>query len=68
MSAETYSTEGPKCPNPDCGFQFTTDEAHYFDEAEYTEDDCPECGETFDVEVYVSTSWTCERRERKPDQ
>ena len=64
MSDETYSTEGPKCPNPDCGFQFTVDEAHYYDEMNYTEQDCPDCGETFDVEVYTSTSWTCERRPR----
>lgn len=63
MAEETYSTEGPKCPNPDCGFQFTADESHYYAETDYEEDTCPKCSETFDVEVFTSTSWTCERRD-----
>lgn len=64
MSEETYSTEGPKCPNPACGRQYTADESHYYDEGDYTEETCASCGETFDVSVYTSTSWTCERREQ----
>jgi hypothetical protein len=55
---ESYSTDGPQCPQ--CGFTFTPDEGHYFDEAAYTEDACPECYTTFKVEVHHSVSWTCE--------
>lgn len=62
MADETYSDEGPICPNPACGRQFTADESHYYDETGYTEETCDQCGEIFDVEVYTSTSWTCERR------
>lgn len=64
MSArrETYETEGPKCPC--CGYQFTADEGIYFDEQRYTEETCDGCGETFDVSVYTSTSWTCTEREK----
>lgn len=54
---ETYSDEGPQCPH--CGAQFTADEPHYFDEWNYTEDTCGECGKRFKVELYTSTSWTC---------
>ncbi len=58
MSEGTYSTDGPICPY--CQRQFTPDEPHYFDERRYTEDDCDQCGKTFSVEVYTSTSWRCE--------
>lgn len=54
---ETYSTEGPECPY--CGFTFTPDEPHYFDETGYTEDECPECEKKFQVSVSHSTSWLC---------
>lgn len=67
MSDDSYSTEGPKCPNPECGHQFTADESHYYDESNYTEETCSRCGETFDVEVYHSVSWSCERREPAHD-
>lgn len=58
MTRETYSTEGPQCPH--CERQFTADEPHYFREDEYTEDECSACGGKFTVEVYHSTSWSCE--------
>lgn len=58
MTAETYSTEGPICPY--CARQYTADEGHYYDESNYTSEDCGSCGKTFSVEVYTSTSWTCE--------
>lgn len=61
--SKTHSTEGPICPNPECGRQFTADESYYYAETDYTEETCDQCGETFDVEVYISTSWTCGRRE-----
>ncbi len=64
MSEETYSTEGPECPY--CGRQYTADEPGYFDEQGYTEETCDSCGETFDVSVYHSVSWTCSPREPSP--
>lgn len=54
---ETYSTDGPECPN--CGFTFTPDDSIYFDENKYTSDECPDCQTKFTVEVYTSVSWTC---------
>lgn len=57
---ETYSGEGPMCPY--CERQYTADEGGYYDEQNYTEETCDNCGETFDVSVYTSTSWTCTRR------
>jgi|GEM_PF-3337308 len=60
----TYSTSGPECPY--CGRQYTPDEPHYYDESNYTEQECDDCGNTFMVEVYHSTSWTCEAFESTP--
>ena len=57
---ETYEREGPKCPY--CGRQYTADEPHYFDEMRYTEEECDECGQTFDVSVYTETTWSCSPR------
>lgn len=54
----TYSSEGPECPY--CGFVFTPDEGHYFDENRYTEDTCPECEKKFKVEVFHRVTWSCE--------
>ncbi len=64
--SDTYSHEGPKCPNPDCGRQYTADDPAYYDESNYTEETCDNCGETFDVEVYHSVSWSCDRRATTP--
>lgn len=62
---ETCESEGPKCPY--CGRQYTADVQCYFDEERYTEETCDSCGETFDVEVYTETTWTCtERRAAHP--
>lgn len=58
MADYTYSTEGPECPH--CHRAFTADEAFYYDEMRYTEQQCDECGKTFKVSVFVQTSWTCE--------
>lgn len=58
---DTYSTEGPQCPY--CERQYTADDAGYYDEQNYTEETCDECGKTFDVEVYHSVSWSCYTRE-----
>lgn len=60
MTEETYSKEGPKCPY--CGFQCTADEAFFYDEQRFTEYECTDCEKTFDVEVCVSVSWTCNAR------
>jgi hypothetical protein len=57
MAEDTYSSEGPQCPY--CGRQFTADEGHYFDESNYTEDDCDECGKKFSVSVHTSVAWAC---------
>jgi rRNA maturation protein Nop10 len=58
--ADTYEHEGPKCPY--CGRQYTADDPAYFDEMNYTEEDCDSCGKTFDVAVYHTVSWTCSAR------
>lgn len=55
---ETYSTEGPQCPY--CERQYTADESFYYDEQNYTEQECDECGKRFQVRVFHSTSWACE--------
>jgi transcription elongation factor Elf1 len=57
MAEETYESEGPKCPH--CGRQYTADEPHYFDEMSFTEMDCDQCGEHFEVEVHTTTNWLC---------
>jgi hypothetical protein len=57
---DTYEGEGPKCPY--CGRQYTADEPHYYDEMNYTEEECDNCGNTFDVEVHSSTTWACSPR------
>lgn len=54
---ETFSSEGPQCPY--CGSQFTADEGFFYDESQYVEDECSDCGKKFKVEVNNSTSWTC---------
>lgn len=56
----TYESEGPKCPC--CGRQFTADDGIYYDEQRYTQDECDECGATFDVEVQTSVYWRCTER------
>jgi ribosomal protein L37AE/L43A len=61
MSLVSYSHDGPECPK--CGFTFTPDEPHYYDEAMYTHDECPDCGSKFSVSVMVTTSWECEMPE-----
>ena len=61
---ESYSTEGPECPS--CGFTFTPDEPHYFDETGYTEETCQDCGSKFRVEVFHTVSWSCELIEPQP--
>lgn len=58
MTGETYSTEGPQCPY--CGRQYTANDASYYDESNYTSQECDGCGKTFSVEVFTQTSWTCE--------
>lgn len=65
MDDYTYSDEGPQCPY--CGRQYTADEPIYYDEQNFTEDECDECGENFSVTVSHSVSWTCEKRE-EPNQ
>jgi transposase-like protein len=58
---ETHSDEGPRCPY--CSRQYTADDPEYYDEQGYTEETCDECEKTFDVSVFISTSWTCTARE-----
>lgn len=65
MSKDTYEFEGPKCPY--CGRQYTADDPAYFDEMNYTEEDCDGCGKTFDVQVHTSTAWACSPREEQVD-
>jgi hypothetical protein len=58
MASETYSLEGPQCPY--CLRQYTADDPAYYSE-KYTEEVCDNCNRKFSVEVYHSTSWTCEQ-------
>ncbi|MBJ6120894.1 hypothetical protein [Sphingomonas mollis] len=59
MSQDTYSTDAPECPY--CGYKQSHDGGYLYDE-DLTEIDCGSCDRTFNVEVYVSTSWTCRPR------
>jgi rRNA maturation protein Nop10 len=65
MTRETYSTMGPKCPH--CGRQFIADEPHYYDESNYTEETCDECGKKFQVSVETTSAWSCEEIEVDED-
>lgn len=64
MEAETFETEGPKCPH--CARQYTADEPHYFDEMNFTEMVCDGCARPFKVMVYTSTTWTCTPISQEP--
>ncbi len=57
-ATRTYSHEGPECPH--CGRKWVPDDPGYYDADNYTEQKCDECEKTFAVEVYHSTSWTCD--------
>lgn len=57
-SSFTCSDNGPICPY--CDRKFVPDEPHYYDEINFTEMDCDECGKKFTVEVLHSVIWTCE--------
>ena len=60
---ETYSSIGPECPH--CGREFVADESWWYEQNNFEDGlECDECGETFDVEVSIETTWTC--RERPP--
>lgn len=61
---DSYSHDGPECPK--CGFTFTPDESHYYDEQRYTDDECQECGCKFKVSVMITTSWECSEIEPTP--
>ena len=58
---ETLSEDGPQCPY--CGYQITADEPSYFDEMRYTDDECQDCGKSFEVSVYTSTTWNCHQKD-----
>lgn len=60
MGEQTYRTDAPECPY--CGYKQGHDGGYYYNE-DLTEDECGDCGKTFDIEVYHSTSWTCTTRE-----
>ena len=57
MKTSTYNNAGPQCPA--CDFVFTPDEAIYYDSRRYTQDECPDCGQKFNVEVIHSVNWRC---------
>lgn len=63
MSALTYSTIGPICP--ECGHKHRADEPFYFDE-DMVVMDCEHCERDFAVQVFTQTSWTCEPRDGEP--
>lgn len=57
---DTFEYEGPKCPY--CGNQYTADEPFFFDELNYTDEECDECGNSFYVTVSNLTAWACSRK------
>lgn len=61
---ETYGVGEIICPY--CSNIFYPDEGHYYDEANYTSDDCYKCGRTFDVIVETSTVWITRPQENAP--
>lgn len=61
VPGSTYESEGPRCPY--CGYQITADDPVFYDEQDYTEEECPGCGKIFDVEVCRSVDWSCHRKE-----
>lgn len=64
IEKETYSKDGPQCPYCDFTHSPSDDPSHYYNEM-LDETDCINCGEPFNVSVYVSHSWTCTQQEPK---
>lgn len=56
-TSETDSHEGPQCPH--CGRQYTADDPAFFDERNYVEETCDDCGKQFAVRVETTVTWTC---------
>jgi hypothetical protein len=53
---ETYETKGPRCPY--CQHLHQPDEPFYWSE-ETTDMECEHCDRGFEMELFVSYSWTC---------
>ena len=62
MDEETYSDSGPICHY--CNYLHKPDEGYFYGE-DFTEHYCYSCDSEFNVDVYVSYSWTCTKRETK---
>ena len=60
---DTYSNIGPECPY--CGIVITPDTDSFYDEVLYTEQECPECGKKYSVQVHTDTTWICETIEEQ---
>lgn len=58
---ETFSLEKPHCPH--CGAIHEDDDPNpdYYSDGEF-DMSCNDCGEDFNVAVYVSYSYTCARK------
>lgn len=52
----TFEVTGPRCPY--CQHLHMPDDPVFFDEM-MTELECEECMKTFEMRVFVQTSWTC---------
>lgn len=61
----TYETRGARCPY--CQHLHEADESYWYDEM-LTEHECDDCGKTFEVRVYTSTSWSCEPLKSSEEQ
>jgi len=59
----TFNQTAPECPY--CGYVHRHDGGFFYEE-DLTSFECERCDQTFDVEVYTSTSWTCTARPLPP--
>ncbi len=55
----TYKEKNVICPY--CGYKYDDYDGYQFDEGKTEEEECPECGRKFDVEVEFSRTYSTKR-------